>query len=170
MLPVISVLNETIDVPISIDTYKSVVAEQALDAGATIINDISGLRGDNLMAQLSSERDVHSIIMHMKGTPRTMQVNPSYNDLMTELVNYFEERIAFALSTGISREKIILDPGIGFGKRVADNFVILNELQKICDLAICYDRTVEKSFIGKTLELPENERLEGLQHPSQLPS
>lgn len=162
VLPVISALNETIDIPISIDTYKSVVAEKALDAGATIINDISGLRGDNLMAQLASERDVHSIIMHMKGTPRTMQVNPSYDDLMTELVNYFEERIAFALSTGISREKIILDPGIGFGKRVADNFVILNELQKICDLG--YPVMIgpsRKSFIGKTLELPENERLEG---------
>lgn len=162
VLPVISALRNKIDIPISIDTYKASVAEKALDAGAQIINDISGLRVDDDMAQLAAERDVHTIIMHMKGTPRTMQVNPSYDDLMAELVQFFEERITYALSAGISQEKIILDPGIGFGKRVEDNFVILNELQKIAELG--YPVLVgpsRKSFIGITLNLPEKERLEG---------
>jgi len=162
VLPVISALRNKIDIPISIDTYKASVAEKALDAGAQIINDISGLRVDDDMARLAAERDVHTIIMHMKGTPRTMQVNPSYDDLMAELVQFFEERITYALSAGISQEKIILDPGIGFGKRVEDNFVILNELQKIAELG--YPVLVgpsRKSFIGITLNLPEKERLEG---------
>jgi dihydropteroate synthase len=98
----------------------------------------------------------------MKGTPKTMQANPSYDNLMIELVQYLEERIAFAFSAGITRKKIILDPGIGFGKRVEDNFVILNELQTLVDLG--YPVLVgpsRKSFIGLTLDLPENDRLEG---------
>ncbi len=162
VLPVISALRNKIDIPISIDTYKASIAEKALDAGAQIINDISGLRVDDDMARLAAERDVHTIIMHMKGTPRTMQVKPSYNDLMAELVQFFVERITYAQSAGISQEKIILDPGIGFGKRVEDNFVILNELQKIVELG--YPVLVgpsRKSFIGITLNLPEKERLEG---------
>ncbi|HIM83528.1 MAG TPA: dihydropteroate synthase [Candidatus Marinimicrobia bacterium] len=162
VLPVITALKDVINVPLSIDTFKASVAEKALDAGVQMINDISGLRGDGDMAKLAEERKVYTIIMHMKGTPKTMQANPSYDNLMIELVQYFEERIAFAFSAGITREKIILDPGIGFGKRVEDNFVILNELQTLVDLG--YPVLVgpsRKSFIGLTLDLPENDRLEG---------
>ena len=133
-----------------------------MDAGVQMINDISGLQGDGDMAKLAAERKVYTIIMHMKATPKTMQANPSYDNLMIELVQYLEERIAFAFSAGITREKIILDPGIGFGKRVEDNFVILNELQTLVDLG--YPVLVgpsRKSFIGLTLDLPENDRLEG---------
>lgn len=162
VLPVITALKDVINVPLSIDTFKASVAEKALDAGVQMINDISGLRGDGDMAKLAAERKVYTIIMHMKGTPKTMQANPSYDNLMIELVQYFEERIAFAFSAGITRKKIILDPGIGFGKRVEDNFVILNELQTLVDLG--YPVLVgpsRKSFIGLTLDLPENDRLEG---------
>ncbi|HIC51482.1 MAG TPA: dihydropteroate synthase [Candidatus Marinimicrobia bacterium] len=162
VLPVITALKDVINVPLSIDTFKASVAEKALDAGVQMINDISGLRGDGDMAKLAEERKVYTIIMHMKGTPKTMQANPSYDNLMIELVQYFEERIAFAFSAGITRKKIILDPGIGFGKRVEDNFVILNELQTLVDLG--YPVLVgpsRKSFIGLTLDLPENDRLEG---------
>lgn len=162
VLPVITALKDVINVPLSIDTFKASVAEKALDTGVQMINDISGLRGDGDMAKLAAERKVYTIIMHMKGTPKTMQANPSYDNLMIELVQYFEERIAFALSAGITRKKIILDPGIGFGKRVEDNFVILNELQTLVDLG--YPVLVgpsRKSFIGLTLDLPENDRLEG---------
>ncbi len=162
VLPVITALKDVINVPLSIDTFKASVAEKALDAGVQMINDISGLRGDGDMAKLAAERKVYTIIMHMKGTPKTMQANPSYDNLMIELVQYLEERITFAFSAGITREKIILDPGIGFGKRVEDNFVILNELQTLVDLG--YPVLVgpsRKSFIGLTLDLPENDRLEG---------
>jgi len=162
VLPVITALKDVINVPLSIDTFKASVAEKALDAGVQMINDISGLRGDGDMAKLAAERKVYTIIMHMKATPKTMQANPSYDNLMIELVQYLEERIAFAFSAGITRKKIILDPGIGFGKRVEDNFVILNELQTLVDLG--YPVLVgpsRKSFIGLTLDLPENDRLEG---------
>ena len=162
VLPVITALKDVINVPLSIDTFKASVAEKALDTGVQMINDISGLRGDGDMAKLAEERKVYTIIMHMKGTPKTMQANPSYDNLMIELVQYLEERIAFAFSAGITRKKIILDPGIGFGKRVEDNFVILNELQTLVNLG--YPVLVgpsRKSFIGLTLDLPENDRLEG---------
>ncbi|HIA86014.1 MAG TPA: dihydropteroate synthase [Candidatus Marinimicrobia bacterium] len=162
VLPVITALKDVINVPLSIDTFKASVAEKALDTGVQMINDISGLRGDGDMAKLAAERKVYTIIMHMKATPKTMQANPSYDNLMIELVQYLEERIAFAFSAGITRKKIILDPGIGFGKRVEDNFVILNELQTLVDLG--YPVLVgpsRKSFIGLTLDLPENDRLEG---------
>lgn len=162
VLPVITALQKQIDIPISIDTYKASVAEEALKAGAQLINDITGLRGDDRMVQLAAEYDVYTVIMHMKGTPRTMQHNPNYENLMEELVQFFMKQVAFALATGINRGKIIIDPGIGFGKRVEDNFIILNELQKLVEIG--YPVLVgpsRKSFIGKTLHLPVEERLEG---------
>jgi dihydropteroate synthase len=134
VIPVIEALAGEIDIPISIDTVKSKVARAALDAGATIVNDISAFEKDPDMADLVAEKKIPCVLMHMKGTPETMQVNPNYTDLMKEITTYLAARAQFARERGIARDKIILDPGIGFGKTVAHNLVLINHLHKICDL------------------------------------
>ena len=134
VIPVIETLAREIDIPISIDTVKSRVARVALDAGATIINDISAFEKDPAMADLAAEKKVPCVLMHMKGTPENMQVNPNYEDLMEEITIYLDARARFARGRGIARDNIILDPGIGFGKTIEHNLVILNHLHKICDL------------------------------------
>ena len=113
---------------------KSVVAKEALNAGAVIINDISAFEKDPAMADLAAQRDVPVVLMHMKGTPETMQVNPGYDDLMLEITNYLESRAAYAMKKGIQKNNIILDPGIGFGKTVEHNLVLINHLEKITAL------------------------------------
>ncbi len=122
------------DIPISVDTTKSEVAKAALDKGADMINDISALRFDERMADLVAQRGVPVILMHMKGTPRDMQLNPYYEDVIKEIHDFFEERIEFCLSRGIGRHQIILDPGIGFGKRFLDNLDIINNIKAFLDL------------------------------------
>ncbi len=162
VLPVIEKLAKKIQIPISIDTYKSQLACKALEAGAKMINDISGLRFDSEMVKVVSRYNVPVIIMHIKGTPQNMQENPYYEDVIGEIKDYFEERINKATSSGIAEENIILDPGIGFGKRFQDNLVILKNLQEFKKLEkpllLGLSR---KSFIGKILDLPVEERLEG---------
>jgi dihydropteroate synthase len=133
-IPVIEALSKEVEVPISIDTVKSSVARAALDAGASIINDISAFEKDPEMADLAALSGAPVILMHMKGTPETMQINPSYEDLMGEITNYLSSRVDFAVEKGVAREKIILDPGIGFGKTVAHNLVLIKELQRLLDL------------------------------------
>ena len=133
-IPVIEAVADEIDVPISIDTVKSGVARAALDAGAAIINDISAFEKDPALADLAAETGAPAILMHMKGTPETMQINPSYDDLMGEITTYLENRVAFALDRGVSRDKIILDPGIGFGKTVGHNLVLIKELHRLTAL------------------------------------
>jgi dihydropteroate synthase len=162
VLPVIEALTRHLDVPVSIDTYKSRVARQALDAGATIVNDISGLRFDKAMASTVAETGAGVIIMHIKGTPRNMQINPSYDDVMGEISGYLQESVRLALSAGISRRSIAIDPGLGFGKRLKDNFFIIKHLDllKRLDYPILIGPS-RKSFIGSTLDLPETDRLEG---------
>ena len=162
VLPVIEALAKKIQIPISIDTYKSQIAQKAFDAGAEMINDISGLRYDPEMIKIASKYNLPVIIMHIKGTPRNMQENPVYEDVVKELKNYFEERINFAVSAGIKEENIFLDPGIGFGKRFEDNLNILKNLREFGKL----EKPIlvglsRKSFIGKILDLPVEERLEG---------
>ena len=162
VIPVLERLVGEIDVPISVDTYKSTIAKKALEFGTQIINDISGLTFDPDMAYVVAEYDCHVVIMHMKGSPKDMQLNPTYFDLMSELVTFFEERIGHASAQGISGDKIILDPGIGFGKRVEDNFVIIRELESIVELG--YPVIVgpsRKSFLSKTLNLPSEDLIEG---------
>lgn len=134
VIPVIQALSREIDIPISIDTVKSSVAEAALEAGASIINDIFAFEKDPAMADLVARKKVPVVLMHMKGTPATMQVNPDYDDLLSEITDYLRARAQFAMEKGIAREKIILDPGIGFGKTVEHNLVLINHLQKIIDL------------------------------------
>lgn len=162
VLPVVKELSKRISIPISIDTYKSRVAREAIDAGAQIINDISGMRFDEKMVQVVVERDVPVVIMHIKGTPRDMQKEPYYEDVIQEILDYFNERINFAIRSGISENKIIIDPGIGFGKRLEDNINILRNLSafKIFGRPILVGVS-RKSFIGKILDLSVEERLEG---------
>jgi len=162
-IPVIEAISSEIDVPISIDTYKSEVAEKAIQAGASIINDISGLGFDEKMAEVAAEYDVPVVIMHIRGTPGDMQKNPHYDDVISDILAFFRDRIKFAIDSGIDENKIIIDPGIGFGKTVEHNLEIIKKLRefKILGKPILIG-TSRKSFIGFTLE-QENpgDRLEG---------
>ena len=161
-IPVIEAIRDQSDCIISIDTYKSKVAESALDAGANMVNDISGLTFDEGMASLVAEKETPVVIMHIKGSPLDMQEDPHYDDLIREVKEYFTAQITKAKEAGISDAHIILDPGIGFGKRLEDNFELIRELKQIC--AMEYPILIgpsRKSFIGTVLNLPITERLEG---------
>lgn len=135
VIPVVEHLAQRVRVPLSVDTTKAEVARRAIDAGAEIINDISALRFDTDMAGVAARSGVAVILMHMRGTPQTMQNNTSYRDIIAEIRDFLAERIAFAVAAGIDRDKIIIDPGIGFGKSVAQgNFEILNRLEAFLSL------------------------------------
>ena len=160
--PVIKAIRNQTDCLISIDTYKASVAETALDLGADIINDISSLSYDVNMANLVSTRNVPVVLMHMQGSPQNMQLAPSYNNIIDDLIFFFQNKIEIANKAGISNNMIILDPGIGFGKNVEDNFEIIRELKQI--KAMGYSILLgpsRKSFIGEALQLPVEDRLEG---------
>lgn len=162
IIPVISALRKRTSSLISVDTTKSEVAQAALDEGADIINDISSFRFDSKMLPLAAQKQVPVVLMHMKGIPKTMQDNPRYEDVVLEVKAFFKEKIQAAQEHGINKEKIIIDPGIGFGKGLKDNLVLINRLQTFeelgCPLLVGVSR---KSFIGKILNLPAAERLEG---------
>ena len=160
--PVIKGIREKSDITISIDTYKSEVAQVALSVGADLINDISGMTFDHKMIEILKENNVPIIIMHIKGTPKNMQDNPRYSDVIREIISFFYEQTQKAINFGIEPKKIIIDPGIGFGKSINDNYRILNLLSEFSKLG--YPVLVgpsRKSFIGETLNLPLNKRLEG---------
>lgn len=163
VVPVIKKLSRQIKVPISIDTYKSRVARASLEAGASIVNDISGLRFDPEMKKVVAEYKVPVVIMHIKGTPKTMQINPVYEALIPEIMDYLREGIMIAKEAGIPEELIIIDPGIGFGKTFEHNLEIINNLREFTYL----ERPIligpsRKAFIGKILgDVPPMMRLEG---------
>ena len=162
ILPVIEGIRTKSDILISIDTYKSEVARQSIATGAGMVNDISGMTFDPNMVDVIKDSGLPVVIMHIKGTPKNMQKKPYYEDLMQELTEYFEERKKFARAKGILDQQIILDPGIGFGKRLQDNFQLLRELKKIVDMGFpVLIGPSKKSFIGLTLDLPVDQRLEG---------
>jgi dihydropteroate synthase len=163
VLPVIEAVRGQVDVPISIDTTKSRVAERALQAGACMVNDISGLGFDPRMAEVVARHGALCCVMHILGTPQTMQLNPQYEDVVRDISRYFEERLALAERAGIPRENIWLDPGIGFGKTVEHNLEILRRLREFTAFGLpILIGTSRKSFIGKILgDLPPEERLEG---------
>lgn len=162
VIPVIRELSDKIDILISIDTYKATVAKEALKAGASIINDISGLRFDPMMAKVAAEADCPVIIMHMKGTPRDMQKRPVYKDVVKEITAFFKERISFAVKNGIKKNKIIIDPGIGFGKTVGHNLEIIKRLKEFRKLGVpILIGHSRKSFIGRILNADVDKRLEG---------
>lgn len=162
VLPVITALREQTDIPISIDTSKAEVAREALAAGANIINDVSALRFDPEIAHLAAENDVPVILMHMQGMPKTMQVAPHYENLLLEIKKFLAERIRLAISAGVNKDNIIIDPGIGFGKTLKHNLSLIKNLDFLEEL----DRPLlvgisRKAFIGKILNLPPEERQEG---------
>lgn len=159
VLPAIRLIRQRSSLPISIDTTKAEVARRALAEGADVINDISALRFDAAMVSLVRETEVPVIIMHMQGTPSDMQVDPHYDDVVAEIKDFFRERLAWAAEHGISRERFIIDPGIGFGKTVDHNLSILKRAAEFtelgCPLLIGHSR---KSFIGKLLNTEVDER------------
>ena len=162
ILPVIRGLRRAIRAPISIDTYKSNVACAALGEGADIVNDISGLRFDPAMAAMIAEEGVPVVLMHMQGTPRTMQVEPRYGDVVREVRDFLASQISHALGKGIEPEKIIIDPGIGFGKTLDHNLSLLRNLPALATLGQpLLVGASRKTFIGKILNLAPDERLEG---------
>jgi len=149
-------------VTISIDTTKAAVAERALAAGARIVNDISALRFDERMAEVVREAGAGVVLMHMQGTPRTMQIEPRYRDVVAEVRNFLAERIAFAESRGIKKSQIAIDPGIGFGKTVEHNVMLLARLRAFCELGCpVLVGASRKSFIGKWLGREPKDRLAG---------
>ncbi len=161
VVPVVKKLAKELNIPLSVDTTKAEVARRVLDAGARIINDISALGWDENMAQVVARSGAAVVLMHMKGMPRTMQERPAYDDLMDEVHAFLSERLAYAQDAGIPQERILVDPGIGFGKRLDDNFELLGRLREFCDLAPVLVGPSRKSFIGGVLDLPVNERLIG---------
>jgi len=162
VLPVIEGLLKSVDVPISIDTYKSSVAKAALELGGHLINDISGFGFDTELGSVAAQYDVPVILMHIKGKPKNMQRNPNYDNVVTEIYEYFEERLKFAIGFGIKKEQVVLDPGLGFGKHLRHNYEIVNGLKKFanlgCPILVGPSR---KSFIQKVLNLPSEEAKEG---------
>jgi len=159
VIPVIEEISDVVKVPISIDTYKAEVARKALNAGASIINDISALRFDPEMVDVAAEAKVPVIIMHMKGTPGDMQDNPKYTDLMGEITAFFHGIMEKAEKGGIARDMLIFDPGIGFGKSFDHNLEIIKDLKKlsILDRPILLG-TSRKAFIGNILDKDPEER------------
>ncbi|MBU0684210.1 MAG: dihydropteroate synthase [Candidatus Omnitrophota bacterium] len=159
VIPVIRAVRNAVNIAISIDTYKSEVARQALMEGAVIVNDITSLRHDSCMAKTIAEFSAGVILMHMKGTPETMQKSPVYGDLINEIYLYLKESVVLAEKAGIDPAKIIIDPGIGFGKTVQHNVLILRELKRFRDLnKPVLVGTSRKSFIGELTSRKINER------------
>jgi len=159
VIPVIEVLHKELTIPISIDTYKSEVAQESLNAGASMINDISALRFDPHMASIASNAKVPLILMHMKGTSDNMQENPSYDDLISEIIEFLKDAIKRSVTAGIKEDLIIVDPGIGFGKTFDDNLKIIKELFRFGSLQRpVLLGTSNKSFIGHILDKEVHER------------
>jgi dihydropteroate synthase len=153
VIPVIEKLSKCIPIPISIDTTKAGVAEQAIKAGASMINDVSSLRFDPKMANIAVDYGVPVILMHMLGNPKTMQIEPAYDDLIGEIKAFFENAIDQAENKGISRLKIIIDPGIGFGKTVGHNLLLIQRLHEFKTLKVpIMIGTSRKAFIRNLLK------------------
>jgi len=170
IIPIIEEIIEKINIPISVDTYKSKVAKKAIDIGVSMINDITALRGDKSLIKIIRDYDIAICLMHMKGTPKNMQINPKYEDIIKEIYAFLKDRTDFALKNKIKKDKIIIDPGIGFGKRTGkgteDNCEILRNLEKLKKLNFpIMIGASRKTFIGNISGykkfLPINQRIEG---------
>ncbi|HTL79371.1 MAG TPA: dihydropteroate synthase [Candidatus Babeliales bacterium] len=156
VIPVIENLRRKLDVPISIDTSKAEVARAAIEAGASIVNDVTGGQGDDEMLSLVAETESAFIVMHMQGTPRTMQIQPRYTDVVAQISEFFRQQIARAIGLNIDPMTIAFDPGIGFGKTVEHNLELLARLEELR----VHDRPLvvgvsRKSFLGKLIGSPE---------------
>lgn len=162
VIPVIEQLMKRLTIPLSIDTWKASVAREALQAGALIVNDISALHGDPHMIEVLRQSSATVVLMHMQGTPKTMQENPAYHQVTCDIVSWLAERIAFCGKAGIGGKRIIIDPGIGFGKTLSDNLKLLKQI----DFFATLEKPIlvgasRKSFIGTLLPAPVQDRLEG---------
>lgn len=159
VIPVIEALKRELTIPISIDTLKAQVAREALRCGASMVNDISSFCADPGMASVAAEAGVPVILMHMKGTPADMQVKPSYGDVVAEIITFLKEVVEQAVNRGVRRERIIVDPGIGFGKSFDHNLEILKELGRFqCLDAPILVGSSRKAFIGRILDKKVHER------------
>ncbi len=161
VVPVLRELSRQTSVPLSVDTYKSGIARQALAEGACVVNDISGLTFDPRMAEVIAQAQAGLVIMHMKGTPRDMQLEPFYTDVVREVRAFLRSRKEAALAAGIPENRIVVDPGIGFGKRQQDNLTLLCRLDQLNLGSPILVGPSRKSFIGAILNLPPEERLHG---------
>ncbi|MBI5328085.1 MAG: dihydropteroate synthase [Deltaproteobacteria bacterium] len=162
VVPVIREVAKAGDVVVSVDTTKAEVARQAIDAGASMVNDISALRFDPMMANVCAKNKTGVILMHMIGTPSTMQTDVKYSDLMSHIFNHLKERVDFVVKAGIKKERIAIDPGIGFGKSPEDNLKIIKRLSEFKSIGRpIVLGTSRKSFIGKVLGLDAKDRIEG---------
>jgi dihydropteroate synthase len=162
VLPVVEALAESVGVPISVDTTKAEVARRSLLAGASLINDVTALRGDAAMVEVVAEAGCPVCLMHMQGEPKTMQDDPHYDDVVDDVLRFLEERMAFALAHGVREEQILLDPGIGFGKTVEHNLTLLRHLDRLVGLG----RPVvlgasRKRFLGAVLGTEPGQRVIG---------
>ncbi len=162
VIPVIQRLREKIKIPISIDTMKSDVAAAALDNGADIVNDVSAMTFDKGMQEVVRKYRAAIVLMHMKGTPQSMQVAPQYSDVIAEILSFLEQRVLHAIKAGIDKDRIIIDPGIGFGKAVKHNLLILKHVRafKLLGLPVLIG-TSRKSFIGKLTNTETGQRMYG---------
>lgn len=170
IIPIIDEILEKTNIPISVDTYKSKVAKKAIDTGVSMINDITALKGDNSLVKIISEYEIPICLMHMKGQPNNMQKNPVYSNIINEIYLFLKERAEFSIKNKIKKGKIIIDPGIGFGKRtgqgIEDNCEILRNLKKLKELNFpIMIGASRKTFIGNICgfnkNLMINQRLEG---------
>lgn len=163
VIPVIKEISGKVKIPVSIDTVKAEVAVKSLDSGASMINDISGLRFDSEMAKAAAEYDAPVVVMHMKGTPKSMQNNPEYDSVMGEIISFLRKQTDYAMNAGINPDKIIIDPGIGFGKKLEHNLEIIKRIGELKTLGFpIIAGPSRKSFIGNILNnQPPEERLEG---------
>ncbi|MFC2093474.1 dihydropteroate synthase [Bacteroidota bacterium] len=160
VIPVVSELNKRLDIPISIDTYKHEVAEEALKEGAAIVNDISAFNFDKKMPEITARYKASCVLMHIKGTPINMQLNPIYDDVVQEIYDYLSNSINIAEDAGI--KQIIIDVGIGFGKTLEHNLILIKNLSRFKDLNYpILLGTSRKSFIDKIYTTPLSKRLEG---------
>lgn len=159
VIPVIESIRTFSDIPVSIDTSKAEVARRALTAGASIINDVSALRKDPEMIEVVRQTDAELIIMHMQGTPGTMQDGPHYDDVVEEVLSFFRERLNFLKGAGIDLNRIVIDPGIGFGKKLAHNLQLLKHLERLSNLGqqvlLGHSR---KRFLGELTDLEADQR------------
>ncbi|MFL6265044.1 MAG: dihydropteroate synthase [Actinomycetes bacterium] len=162
VLPVVEELARTAEVPVSIDTRKAAVAAAALAAGATMVNDVSAGRHDPDLLGVAADAKVPLVLMHMLGTPATMQDDPRYDDVVAEVEAFLAERCRAAEAAGVDHQALVVDPGIGFGKRDQDNYALLDQLARFTRLGHpVMVGTSRKGFIGRALDSPADQRVEG---------
>ncbi len=162
LIPVVTAVAKAVSIPISVDTSKAVVAKAAIDAGAVMVNDVTALRGDSAMVDAIVVSGVGVVLMHMQGTPQTMQKAPQYHDVVEEVEDFLAERVRFALERGVAKNQIMLDPGIGFGKTLAHNLDLLAQLRTFTKLGFpLLVGPSRKGFIGELVEQSVQDRAWG---------